>query len=386
MKKQIILVTLVFCTFQLLAQKNATQLRNSFYNHTYKTWELKTIADLSYFENNDSIVQLVSNVDIDGNQLAVRRYIRTFNLDGEIVSSLLQNGNSVAGYYNFTKQTYDYSSVIIKGEPKSYLSAYVHYTWNNGESAWDTGSYEYSTVNNTIGKINETIKILDLSSNVRTRLLNTYNTTGELASVEFHYSDGPNWVKSYKTFYSYTANEQTEEKFDYDNDSDSFNILTAKYVSIFDVDDRLLERVHYGWRTNSNSYTPVYRRKYDYDDEGDIIEEVSGIYNQLENMWEPDGDKTEYSYTELNSILSNSNLQVRVYPNPSSDYIHLDLIGVKSISVYSIAGQLVKALDESILLSETSRISCSDLINGTYILNVVSKDNEVRRARFTVRH
>jgi hypothetical protein len=62
MKKQIILVTLVFFTFQLLAQKNATQLRNSFYNHTYKTWELKTVANFSYFENNDCVVILEHSI------------------------------------------------------------------------------------------------------------------------------------------------------------------------------------------------------------------------------------------------------------------------------------------------------------------------------------
>ncbi|MFT5724868.1 MAG: hypothetical protein ACI9JN_001991 [Bacteroidia bacterium] len=383
MRKQILLTALVLWTFQLSAQKNAIEHKSSSYDLTMQKWELKAVTNISYFNNNDSVSYLVSNVDINGDKFEARRYITTYNSDGNILSNLSQNGNSVAGFSNFVKQTYDYSAITIDGETKTYLATYVHYRWNSGVSMWDTGNYEYSTVDNIQGKINETIKVL--SPNNRNRTLYTYNTKGELSTEEFQYSSGVNWVKSIKTFYTHTSNGLTEVEFLYDKSADSFNVKRRKYISTFDNDGRLLERVHTNWMSNRNNYVLTYREKYTYDNDGDITEEVTANYSQLNSNWVLSG-KTEYIYKNQSGVLSQEILGVRVYPNPTTDVINIDLQEVKRVSIYSVSGLWIKSLNSSGMDAQTVQFYCGDLVDGMYILDILGEDNSSRRASIIVRH
>ncbi|NJM80753.1 MAG: T9SS type A sorting domain-containing protein [Flavobacterium sp.] len=64
--------------------------------------------------------------------------------------------------------------------------------------------------------------------------------------------------------------------------------------------------------------------------------------------------------------------EIKIYPNPGSDYITItnsEKLDIKSISIYSISGKLIQTFDEI-----NPKIKISELQEGLYILNLVTKD------------
>ena len=64
--------------------------------------------------------------------------------------------------------------------------------------------------------------------------------------------------------------------------------------------------------------------------------------------------------------------QFKLYPNPSSDYITIENgenMDIKTISIYSINGKLVKKIEDI-----TSKIKISELQEGLYVLNIATTD------------
>lgn len=66
--------------------------------------------------------------------------------------------------------------------------------------------------------------------------------------------------------------------------------------------------------------------------------------------------------------------EIEIYPNPSSDYITItnsEKLAIKTISIYSISGKLIKKIDEI-----SSEIKISELQEGLYLLNLVTQNDE----------
>ncbi|MDH6254402.1 hypothetical protein M2347_004129 [Chryseobacterium sp. H1D6B] len=79
------------------------------------------------------------------------------------------------------------------------------------------------------------------------------------------------------------------------------------------------------------------------------------------------------------SVLENNtkrNNEFLIYPNPSKDYIHINLQNIKKVEIIDMQGRVLENFYNS------SRINISKLISGNYILKVIS-GNEVHTAKFT---
>ena len=83
-------------------------------------------------------------------------------------------------------------------------------------------------------------------------------------------------------------------------------------------------------------------------------------------------------------LLSHKQLDVLVYPNPSSDLITIrrNTSKMAQVNIYQLNGQLLK--QESIS-SDVSEIGLRDLCNGTYLLEVIS-DGKNWTQQFIVQH
>ncbi len=74
-------------------------------------------------------------------------------------------------------------------------------------------------------------------------------------------------------------------------------------------------------------------------------------------------------------------LEVSLYPNPTTDFINIALTGVNngySINVYSVTGQIVKS---ETYTSQENRLQVSDLSDGMYLLEIIDTDSSTRTVR-----
>ncbi len=71
-----------------------------------------------------------------------------------------------------------------------------------------------------------------------------------------------------------------------------------------------------------------------------------------------------------------NNLEVTLYPNPANDVLNIEMVNkVKSIEIYNIQGQKVKAANQK-------QINVSDLEAGMYMIKIQDTDNAVSTKKF----
>ncbi len=77
--------------------------------------------------------------------------------------------------------------------------------------------------------------------------------------------------------------------------------------------------------------------------------------------------------TDLNIGMENiaADLDLNIYPNPATEYMMIDLNQNATISIYSLAGTLVKSID---IDGNNSKVDISDLADGAYLLKLYSTE------------
>jgi hypothetical protein len=73
-------------------------------------------------------------------------------------------------------------------------------------------------------------------------------------------------------------------------------------------------------------------------------------------------------------VVSNGMNDIRIYPNPFTEVIKLELIDVTDVSVYDVSGRLVFNKQ---IGPENNALDLKDLILGTYIVKLVSLNQMV---------
>jgi len=78
---------------------------------------------------------------------------------------------------------------------------------------------------------------------------------------------------------------------------------------------------------------------------------------------------------DLNSLLSineYNNLNIRVYPNPTTDYLNIKISGSTSfnVNIYDLNGKLLKSEKNN------TSIKIQELTNGLYVLEIVDFEND----------
>lgn len=91
--------------------------------------------------------------------------------------------------------------------------------------------------------------------------------------------------------------------------------------------------------------------------------------------------KVTIQYTDVATIGNKS--QISVFPNPAKDVlnINLDYYGDATLQLYDVAGRQVKIQP---VANGNNKISVSNLIGGTYFLNISDKGNSIHRQTITI--
>ena len=85
-------------------------------------------------------------------------------------------------------------------------------------------------------------------------------------------------------------------------------------------------------------------------------------------------DQTTYEIIDLVGSVSQLNPnEVSIIPNPSSDFIQIELPGNFKIRIFNTLGELLK--EE--LIQSNSNISVSDLASGVYMISIINENQQV---------
>lgn len=87
--------------------------------------------------------------------------------------------------------------------------------------------------------------------------------------------------------------------------------------------------------------------------------------------------RSQYDLSAMSGIIDFSKAQISVYPNPTTDFIHINVEGATSIQIYNINGQMVASQS----ISNNSIVSMQPFAAGTYFVKVLNNNKEIGFAK-----
>jgi hypothetical protein len=109
---------------------------------------------------------------------------------------------------------------------------------------------------------------------------------------------------------------------------------------------------------------------------GEVVIETISTQNQLITQGFNQG---EYIVTAIKDLY-NDKLEIKVYPNPASDFIILNCLDVKSLEVikkYKITDLTGRLILEKLINQTVEQIDLSSFSSGTYLLSIENKSNNI---------
>jgi hypothetical protein len=387
---------------------------NSWYN-----WERKSYT---YDANGNMLTELQENSsEVGWNFYNSNKNTYTYDANGNMLSYTYEKWENNA-WVNVDKRNYTYD---VNGK----MLYFTYEKWQN--NAWVLivkNTFSYDINNNLITELSELwqnnmwINSYKFSYN--------YDVSGnKITHLEQSWQNNM-WVNRIKYSFSYNGNNKiiTELREDWNN-----NIWEnyEKYTYTYDANGILLNKLWESWYGNSTyNYTYTYdangnmlteikeyldnniwlnywKYTYTYDTHGNSVTAKNEVW--LNNDWSlsnafgithpfsvyssnndiftfnfPGAARYEAHFVSfINGVIENDNKQIALYPNPATNYIHINLkqqtnLQNTTVSIYNIQGQ--QLLQQNIRQSQTE-IDIQNLSKGIYIIKVIN-GNEVMQVKF----
>lgn len=428
MKSKILLVALLSIGISAFAQKRHTLKTFEGLKHLKKSRTFPAGATLDAAKKSKLDSMVLEYFDRDKMAWGIEsKYIVKY--DGECRAVQLENfDGSPSGVPNLSgRGSYEYN-------PAGQL---VKMTWEDYNRTSSTWSYDYRSefAYNSNGQlITETDKLYDTLTKTWVNDWKTetvYNQDGKVKEEnEFYWDEDLNkWFHFYRTLYHYDGNEVTLTSEEYDEDLNKWE-YSEQIVRVYNPLKLVLETIYernvgmgiwdlYSRTQNSyNAKGDIISSETEYwDDDGDkwekskkeefaanenflfeescIPHELSDYENYFNHQWKTwsmfgmemnnwfqygRGNLYYSNFTASVSSLNHKN-NFTVYPNPSKDYITLEvkeLSGEISLSIVNTLGATVKQVS----LDSNSLIPVSDLPSGIYFLNVMKNGTLSGQSKF----
>lgn len=179
-----------------------------------------------------------------------------------------------------------------------------------------------------------------------------------------HYAYTPQHPGSERTHYSWDAIQETwipDRKSEYKvNDSDQ-----VLYYSSFT------------WDRDKQKWIGIGKIGFNYDAQGRRIRHYRDIWIEFRDSWFTKSSTNFYfGPCEAERILPNAREEVLIYPNPMTDdllFIESPWAGPTAYQILSLDG---KEIDSGTLVDTYSSLNLNQLINGTYLMKMVSGEKE----------
>ncbi|HPW65474.1 MAG TPA: T9SS type A sorting domain-containing protein [Salinivirgaceae bacterium] len=297
-------------------------------------WTLRSKTEYSYDSNSNLILEGYYSWDIDSSQWKCNwKNEYSYDINGNLIQyiyySLNESTNQMYIYYKIEYSYDDYNNMIMQ----------IYWECIHGtEELRCLYKYEYSYDNNN-----------NMIMEIRWEYSSFTNEWHQDIKYEYSYDSNNNTTE--KTYFHWNFNENTwipEEKFEF------------LYNSSYTFSDIILPAVDYFYDSfeeiNLNNMLIEYKEYTMYD--GEFSEKYS----------------EKYYYSEITVGIDDVKKSTfNVFPNPASSYIIIqpqlsDNSGV--FEFYDIKGNKVISL----VFSDRTQVSVSDLQSGIYFYNIISKE------------
>ncbi|MGI6479084.1 MAG: T9SS type A sorting domain-containing protein [Salinivirgaceae bacterium] len=274
-----------------------------------------------------------------------------------------------------------------------------YYSWDPSNSVWILTAKQELSYDSNSNLILVSIYSWNIDSSLWSydyKVEYTYDTNGNLSQVTAcGWEESANqWLNVWKKEYGYDDynNMIVLINHDYDEITEQWQYSNKSEYS-YDSNNNITLETSFSWDLNENSWERVWEEEYFYDlsfSFSDVIFPVGEsnlpnmnnllvkikYYEWYNEQQHPIGTAGFY-YSDLTTGIDEINNSIfNVYPNPTSSFIIIqpllsDDIGV--FELYDIKGNKVISL----VFSDKTEVSVSDLQSGIYFYNIVSKENRI---------
>ncbi len=371
----------------------------------------------STYDGNNAVHDSYSWIDSSSSWNQTGKY-ETYSIgpDQDTTQISYQWVDSTSSWEQSYKTTYAYS-------PAGLLLNYKYYDWDADNSLWviSSQSISYFTGNNRDSTVvtvfsagsavpsSKTEWLRDANGNDTSYYYMFWNTSTNMYdpyskntrvfdangnSIEYTYFwwNGANYAPQNRTVNTFDAsNNNTSYVGYYWVDSTSSWLENYKGEYVYDINNNLQEDYRYSWNSDSSNWTPTsksfnylsldidYANLYlpeetDYDLYEHANQLDSNISFQYQNGTWVKTEEILFHFSELVGGINatTGNINVSVYPNPSSQFIAFDsdlIQGQGFITVFDAQGR--KAMQTS--FSSKDQIRVQDLPHGNYIFKIINK-------------
>jgi hypothetical protein len=298
---------------------------------------------------------------------AWQNYSKTTNsLDqnGNITNQLIQNWEiESSSWVDWLRATYPNT---YSGFP----SIIVYERWQNG--SWQDYSHYVHNYDSNNNLTNLLIQLWNTDSSGWTDLMQSnysYNSTGLVGEILTQILTNGNWTNSSRSVYTYGSSEVVETLLTETWSNGGWQNNSNQTYS-YDANNYVTTLFTQTWDFATSSWIE-YQSNYTNNEDGTPNQVIMQKWDVTSGSWN-NYQRTTYTYPVINSngLNFSSDASITIYPNPSSDFIHLNLNGIQLNQPFFISDNMGRKLESGILITGTSAIDIHDLPAGIYLLNI----------------
>ena len=228
------------------------------------------------------------------------------------------------------------------------------YLINNLQQSWDVDLNSWKNS----GQINYT---------------NNSNGTVQQYIVQNWDTNSSSWNNSQRATYTY-AFGTSYQTIIYETWSNNDWKNSLKQIFTYDDNSFLINILQQSWNTNSGSWNDSGQINYTNNSDGTVQQYIIQNWDTNSSSWN-NSQRVTYSYNNTNATFTINEMEVLIFPNPTSEFITIRLTqsGITKISLINLQGQKIFSLIEN---SQEFIIPVYNYLEGTYFVKI-EKNNKV---------
>lgn len=333
--------------------KNAIKYTNTYDGKGNIT---KVAMDSMDYVNNVWVNSMITSHTLNSNSTINYSITQFWNNDGNKWENVIK-----------TIYTYDGSKNILTEKMQMFLDP----DWMDVSTT--TNSYNASGL--IIKKVSQTSIFGMTINNGQTTY--TYNSDGTENQTTFQQWDDSSggWVNSSRSTNTYNASKAVISLLNEDYTTGAW-VNSTKSTITYNANGSVKESLDQDWNVSGSNWVDSSKAIFTYNTNGTINQMLMMDWLADQSKWE-NASRISYTYNSITFVqpeLAETD-QLRVFPNPFTDFISIEYNASKlsSIQLFTANGQLIWNFEKGKPLSQ---INLSSLKNGVYLLKVVSPESQ----------
>ena len=357
------LITLVFLTFAVSAQKYKVMLVQSWVNNSWSD----TMRTTSTYDSNGHLIKLITEewdpaTNTWGNAIMISY---TLNSDNTIKETLTQVWDKTNNTWQDIVTTFTYSA------SKKKLTATNRINFSGIDVDYSKTTYTYNDKDSLATQLDQTFnqQTLQLANSSQTTF--AYNSDGALNQHVTQTWTTDQWVNSVRETNTYNASKKATSSLGekwvnnaWENDS--------RYTFTYSAAGSITESLTESWLNNAWANTSLV--KYTYNATNKIEQIVTQNWNTALAQWD---NESRISY-DLSTAIDPVQLVGKgsvVYPNPFEDQITIESSSPDEhgIQVFNAVGQLIQSIKTN---KSVTNLNLGGMEKGVYFMKIKTAKNE----------